>query len=65
MSFSGCSWATSAVVEVPSAKVTLMALAPAMTWRAVRMAPWSLTIDAGAKAGLVLGARIRRRARPR
>ena len=44
MSFSGCSGPRSGRRLVPSAKVTWMALAPATTWRAVRMAPWSLTM---------------------
>ena len=33
-----------AAVSVPSAKVTLIELAPAITWRAVRIAPWALTM---------------------
>src|SRR5262245_12704599 len=43
MSFSGCSDMTSAVDSVPSMNVTLIDVALAITWRAVRIAPSALT----------------------
>ena len=41
MSFSGWRTATLAADVLPSAKVSLIVLAVATTWRLVRMSPWS------------------------